>query len=400
MTSINGQARIHDMFVRSGRPATEPKKADQSEDAKKDQTEEAIKASVANKTDVVVGKLVGGTSISSTVVNGDGTGAALEAAKMAAKTVVSTPEVADGIVKGASVVTGAVAVAKGDHFAAAATAKNVLKNANTPGLSKLSVVADAVMIATGDKKLTATVEEVKKEAKKVVSPLTTSGDRLKSSLKLAQHTQSGVILTRQIADSIGDLGRWIGKFPAFKGMTEGMGRIGAAIASSPVGTMFRKLGKLMPVLNLAALANSVRIAVDIWRDPRSSVTSKALVTGSIASGAVLFGASIATGGAALIPAAAAFGVASELGLIATRKRDLEQGNTDRQMVSYLQNPVAGAKAFGELVANTVGDIGKAVTKTFTSLVDKVTGRSAKPAPAPDAKAAPSGMLGAAPKFDS
>jgi len=400
MTSINGQTRIHDMFVRSGRPAPEPKKADQTEDANKDQTEEAIKASVANKTDVVVGKLVGGTSISSVVANGDGTAAALEAAKVAAKTVVSTPEVADGIVKGATVVTGAVAAAKGDHFAAAVTAKSVLKNANTPGLAKLSVVADAVMIATGDKKLTATVEEVKKEAKKVVSPLTTGGDRLKSSLKLAQHTQNGVILTRQLADSIGDIGRWIGKFPVFKGLTEGAGRLGAAIASSPLGAAVRKLGKLMPVLNLAALANSVRIAVDIWRDPRSSLTSKALVTGSVASGAVLFGASIATGGAALIPAAAAFGVASELGLIATRQRDLTEGNTDRQMVHYLQNPVEGVKAFGKLTAETVDGVAKAIGKTFTSFFDKITGRAPKAAPAAEAKTAQSAMLGAVPNLES
>ncbi|MNR81176.1 hypothetical protein D3C86_627230 [compost metagenome] len=390
MTSINGQARIHDMFVRSGRPAPEPQEGDE--------TEEAIKASVANKTDVAVGNLIGSTSISSKVVNGDATAAAIEATKVVAKTMSTSPEVADGIAKGATVVSSAVAAAKGDHFAAAATAKNVLKN--SPNLAPLAVVADAVMIATGDKKLSATVEEVKKEAKKVVSPLTTKGDRLKSGLQLAQHTQSGVILSQQIVDAAGDLVRWLGKSPAFKGMTSGLGRIGAAISASPLGTLVRKLGKFMPVLNFAALANSVRIGLDIWRDPRSSKTSKGLVAGSVASGMVLFGASIVTGGAALIPAAAAFGIATELGLIATRKRDLEQGNTDRQMASYLANPAEGAKALGKLVVDTGNDIVKTLTSTFKSLGDKITGRKAKPAPAADAKTAPSGMLGAVPKLDS
>ncbi len=385
MTSINGQSRIHDMFVRSGRPAEEPQEGDQTEDA--------IKASVANKTDVFVGKMLGGTSISTTVANGDATGAALEAAKVAAKTMTNSPVVAEGLTKGATVVSGAVAAAKGDHFAAAATAKTVLQN--SPSLSKLSVVADAVMIATGDKKLEATIQEVKKEAKKVVSPTATTGDRWKSGLKLAQHTQSGVILSQQLVDAGGDLLRWLGKAPAFQGLTKGLGRVGSAIAASPLGTVVRKLGKLMPVLNLAALANSVRIAIDIWRDPRSSKTSKTLVAGSIASGVVLFGASVVTGGAALVPAAAAFGVASELGLMATRKRDLEQGNTDRQMAHYFTNPVEGAKAFGNLVTDTGKAIATDLKKIVTKLGDKLTGRSA----APEEKAAPSGRLGAAPKFN-
>lgn len=385
MTQITGQSRIHDMFVRSSRPEAAPEEGDK--------TEEAIKASVANKTDVFVGKMVGGTTISSTVVKGDATGAALEAAKVAAKTIAPTPEMAEGITKSATVVAGAVAVAKGDHFAAAATAKKVLND--SPTLKPLAVVADAVLIATGDKKLTETVEEVKKEAKKVVSPTTTTGDRWKSGLKLAQHTQSGVILGQQLAGAVKDLGAWLGKASAFKGITEGFGRIGQALSASPLGVAARKLGKLMPVLNLAALANSVRIAIDIWRDPRSSKTSKGLVAGSVASGVVLFGASFVTGGAALIPAAAAFGVASELGLMSARKRDLEEGNTDRQMASYLANPAEGMKAFGAFVADIGKNIAEDVSQIARKLTGKLTGRSA----APEKKAAPSGMLGATPKFE-
>lgn len=393
MSTINGQSRIHDLFVRSSRPAAE-------EPQEGDQTKEAIKASVANKADVFVGKMVGGTAISSTVASGDATGAALEAAKVAAKALPTTPAVAEGVVKGATVVSGAVAAANGDHFAAAMTAKTVLQN--SPSLKPLAVVADAVMIATGDKKIEETIKEVKKEAKKVVSPLTTSGDRVKSGLKLAQHTQSGVVLTQQLSGALRGIGGWLAKFPVFKGFTQGVGRMSAALSASPLGVMVRKLGKLMPVINLAALANSVRIGIDIWRDPRSSVTSKALVAGSVASGAVIFGASIATGGAALVPAAAAFGIASELGLMAARKRDLEEGNTDRQMASYIANPIAGAKAFGELIGNTAAGIAKDVTKVFTKLGDKLTGRAAVPAAPASAlskKAAPSGMLGAAPKFE-
>jgi hypothetical protein len=394
MTTINGQSRIHDLLVRSTRPAgQEPEEGDQ--------TKEAIKASVANKADVFVGKMVGGTSLTSTVASGDATGAALEAAKVAAKALPTTPAVSEGVVKGATVVSGAVAAAKGDHFAAAMTAKSVLQN--SPSLKPLAVVADAVMIATGDKKIEQTIQEVTKEAKKVVSPLTTSGDRVKSGLKLAQHTQSGVVLSQQLLGAFRDLGKWMGKFPAFKGFTQGVGRMSASLSASPLGIVVRKLGKLMPVINLAALANSVRIGIDIWRDPRSSATSKALVAGSVASGAVIFGASIATGGAALVPAAAAFGIASELGLMATRKRDLEEGNTDRQMASYIANPIEGAKAFGDLLSNTAEGIAKDVTKIFTKLGDKLTGRAAAPAAAATSaiskKATPSGMLGAAPKFD-
>lgn len=390
MSSINGQARIHDIFVRSTRPGNEPQV--------EDQTKDEIMASVANKADVFVGKMVGGTSISTKVANGDATAAALEAAKVAAKTIAPTPEVADGIAKGATVVNGAVAAAKGDHFAAASSAKTVLKN--SPSLSKLTVVADAVMIATGDKKIEATIQEVKKEAQKVVSPLTTTGDRIKSGLKLAQHTQSSVVLGKQLGEAAGDLIGWAGKFPAFKGMSEGLKSFGATLSASPLGSLFRKLGKLMPVLNLAALANSVRIAVDIWRDPRSSKTSKTLVAGSVASGMVLFGASVVTGGAALVPAAAAFGVATELGLMATRKRDLEEGNTDRQMAAYLANPVEGAKAFGAFVGDIAHAIEKSITDVIRKLGDKLMGR--KPVPAAAAvktKTAPSGMLGAVPKFE-
>ncbi len=390
MSTINGQSRIHDMFVRTSRPAA-------PEAQEGDQTEEALKSSVANKTDVFVGKLVGGTTLTSNVASGDAAAAAVEAAKVAAKTMSASPEVAEGIAKGATVVSGAVAAAKGDHFAAAMTAKAVLKN--SPSLSKLSVVADAVMIATGEAKVSETVEQVSKEVKKVVSPLTTRGDRVKSGLKLAQHTQNGVVLAQQLSGAATGIGKWLGKFPAFKGMTAGIGRLAATVSASPLGVLVRKLGKLMPVLNLAALANSIRIAIDIWRDPRSSNTSKGLVAGSIASGAVLFGASVITGGAALVPAAAAFGVATELGLIATRKRDLEAGNTDRQMLSYLANPVEGAKAFGGVISEAARGIAKQVTTMFTKLGDKLTGAAPAATPTASKKAAPSGMLGAAPKLN-
>jgi hypothetical protein len=399
MTVINnGQNRIQSLFVQATRPelgsAAEPSvptEAAESNEAK-DQTEQEIKASVANKTDAFMGKVIGGTSISATVVKGDATGAALEAAKAMANMTKSTV-VAEGVTKGATVVSGAVAAASGDHFAAAATAKKVLQD--SPNLSKLSVVADAVMLATGDKKLTETVEAVKKEAKKVVSPTSTTGDRWKSGLKLAQHTQSGVILSQQLAEAIGDLGRWLGKAPAFAGASKGIAGFTSRIAASPIGKFFRKLGKFMPVLNFAALANSVRIAVDIWRDPRSSKTSKTLVAGSVASGVVLFGASIVTGGAALVPAAAAFGVATELGLMSTRKRDLEEGNTDRQMAGYLANPVEGAKAFGAFVGHITQEVVSDLKNVAAKLGDKLTGR----APVVEKKAAPSGRLGAAPKFD-
>ncbi len=395
MSTINGQSRIQDLFVRSTRPAAQEPQED-------DQTKDAIKASVANKADVFVGKMVGGTSINSTVANGDATGAALEAAKVAAKALPTSPAVAEGVVKGATVVSGAVAAANGDHFAAAMTAKKVLEN--SPSLKPLAVVADAVMIATGDKKIGETIQEVKKEAKKVVSPLTTTGDRVKSGLKLAQHTQSGVVLTQQLGEALRGIGGWLSKFPLFKGAIDGAGRFAATVSASPLGTLVRKLGKLMPVVNLAALANSVRIAIDIWRDPRSSKTSKALVTGSIASGAVIFGATLVTGGAALVPAAAAFGVATELGLMATRKRDVEEGNTDRQMAAYITNPVAGAKAFGKLVSETASSIGRDLGKIIGKLSAKLTGREAPVADsavapaAKNAKAAPSGRLGAVPKF--
>lgn len=402
MSAINGQSKAYDVLIRPTLPVAPP------EAPEGDETEKEIKVSVANKTDVFVGKLVGGTSLTTTTVKGDATAAALEAAKMAAKTLSTSPEVTEGVVKGAAVVSGAVAAAKGDHFSAAMSAKKVLES--SPTLKPLTVVADAVMIATGDKKLDATIQEVKKEAKKVVSPLTTNGDRVKSALKLAQHTQSGVILTQQLHGALKGLGAWLSKFHPFKGLIEGLGTFGKSIAASPLGKAIGKLGKLMPVVNLAALANSVRIAVDIWRDPRSSKTSKALVAGSVASGAVIFGATLVTGGAALVPAAAAFGVATELGLMVARKRDVEVGNTDAQVAHYLTHPVDGMKAVGKAAKETAADFGNDFKNVAKKLGDKLTGRESEkpaeaktdaagePAPLSENVAPPSGMLGAVPEF--
>ncbi|GEM_PF-2573843 len=396
MTRINGQSQIHDMFVRSSRQAQDPEGdaiAEPSEQPATDQTSDALKSSVANKTDVFVGRMVGGTTLSTAFASGDATGAALEAVMVASKTMTKNPVMADNLAKSASMVSGAVAAANGDHFSAAMTAKSLLEN--SPRLSKLSVMADAVMIVTGDQKLEAAIQDVKNEARIVVSPSATTGDRWASGLKLAQHTENGVILSQQLAGASRGILGWLGKLPAFKGLIDGLRRFGSTLSAGPLGTVARKLGKLLPFLNLAALANSVRIAIDIWRDPRSSKTSKILVVGSVASGAVLFGASIATGGAALIPAAAAFGVASELGLMATRKRDLNEANTDRQMASYFANPAKGAMALGGAVIGTGKAIALGVQNIIRQLGDKLSGRSA----APEAKTAPSGRLGAVPKVN-
>lgn len=384
MDPITAQPRLYTHFSRTPRPEDAPEKTDK--------TEEAIKESAANKADALVGKMVGGTALSTSVATGNAAGAAVEAAKVAAKTMKATPQVAEGIAKGATVVSGAVAAASGDTFAAAATAKTVLEN--SPNLKKFAVLADAVMIASGDKKLGETIQEVKKEAQKVVSPNSTAGDRWKSGLKLAQHVQGGVILSQQLTGAARGVVGWMSKSSAFSGFASGIRNLAKGIVNSPLGTLFKKLGKLMPVLNLAALANSVRIAIDIWRDPRSSKTSKSLVVGSVASGVALFGASVITGVAAIVPAAAAFGLASELGLMATRKRDLEQGNTDRQMARYLTNPAEGVQALGKLAA----DIGKGITKDVSKVAQKLGAKlTGRPVPTEE-KTAPSGALGAVPKF--
>ncbi|HEY9900426.1 MAG TPA: hypothetical protein V6D00_14720 [Pantanalinema sp.] len=336
------------------RPSEEaaPEAAEQDQtgepEAALDQTESVLLKNAATKADKLVSSVVGtSVGVAAAAVSGDSVAAVTEAAKAMGGKVATSDALKTGIANGATMVAGVAAVANGDAFAAAAATKAVLENAPA-ALAPLAVVADVVMLAKGDKKLKDKAQAAAKEVETLTSPVASPVKKTKSALDLATHAQGGITLGKELIAAWSSIGTFAARSRTLAPTVKALGRGVDWLMKTPVGSIFRGLGKALPFLNVAALANSVWIGYDVFKAKESSTTTRALAVGSIVSSAGLFLATVSAAFAPMLLPMALGGLVVELSLFYARRNDQQAGDTDRKLGYALSHPVEGA----ELAART------------------------------------------------
>lgn len=307
-----------------------------------DQTEADVLHNAAGKADAVVSKVLGTpVSLAAATASGDAVAAATEAAKGLGNRVATTDSAKTSIANGATVMAGVTAAAKGDTYGAAVAAKTVLEK--SPALAPLALAADVLMLSRGDDKIKEQAEAARKSLKTLASPTADPAKKLKSGLDLATTAQATLTLAQQLGNATASLGKFLEQSEIFRPLVSTSRSGYAWLMKTPIGSLMRGLGKILPFLNVAALANSLWVSHTVWADGRSSTTTKALAGASILTSAGLFLASVSSVFAPFLMPMAVAGMAAELGLYYARRRDQESKDTDKLLVHGLTHPLDALK---------------------------------------------------------
>lgn len=319
------------------------------EPAELDKTEESVLKNAAGKADAVVSKVIGApVALASATASGDAAVAAAEAVKAVGQKTATTDVAKNSLANGATMVAGVTAAAKGDTFGAAVAAKAVLEKA--PALAPLALAADVLMLSKSDDKLKEQAQAAQKSLKTLASPVASPAKKVKSGLDLATNAQASIVLGQQMFRAVSSVGRFAEKAEVLQPVVASGRGAYAWLMKTPLGSVVRGLGKILPFLNVAALANSVWVTHEVWKDKKSSTTTRALATGSIVASAGLFLASVTTAFAPFLMPVALVGIGIELGLFYARRRDQQSADTDKVIAYGLTHPVEGLK----LTAKTLG----------------------------------------------
>lgn len=337
-----------------------------------DKTDEDVLKNAAGKADAVVSKVVGApVALASATASGNAAVAVAETAKAVGQSVATTDTAKNSLANGATMVAGVTAAAKGDTFGAAVAAKAVLEK--TPALAPLALAADVLLLSKGDEKIKEQAQAAQKSLKTLTSPVASPAKKVKSGLDLATNVQSSIVLGQQMARAVAGLGRFAEKAEVLKPLVASGRGAYAWLMKTPIGSIVNGLGKILPFLNVAALANSVWVTSSVWKDPKSSTATKTLAVGSIIASAGLFLASVTTVFAPFLMPVALAGIGVELGLFYARRRDQDQGDTDKVLAYGFTHPVEGLK----FTAKTLMDGAKTVVawmgKKLQSGWDAITG---------------------------
>lgn len=314
-----------------------------------DKTDADVLKNAAGKADALVSKVVGApVTFATATASGNAVVAASEAAKAVGQSVASTAGAKSSIASGATMVAGVAAAAKGDAFGAALAAKTVLEK--SPALAPLALAADVLMLAKGNGKIKEQAQAAQKNLQTLASPIAAPAKKVKSSLDLATNVQASIVLGQQLGHAASSLGKFLEQAEIFRPLVSSGRNAATWLMKTPVGSIVRGLGKALPFLNVAALASSIWVTHSVWKDPKSSTTTKTLATGSVLASAGLFLASISAAFAPFLMPVALVGLGVELGLFYARRRDQESADTDKVLAFGFTHPLQGL----ELTAKTLG----------------------------------------------
>lgn len=328
-----------------------------------DKTDSDVLKNAAGKADAFVSKVVGApVALASATASGNAVVAATEMAKAVGQSVATTDTTKNSIASGATMVAGVTAAAKGDTFGAAVAAKAVLEK--SPTLAPFALAADVLMLAKGNGKIKEQAVAAQKSLKTIASPIAAPAKKVKSSLDLATNVQASIVLGQQMGHAASSLGKFLEKAEALRPLVANGRNAFAWIMKTPIGSVVRGLGKALPFLNVAALANSVWIAHSVFKDPKSSTTTRTLATGSIIASAGLFIASVSAAFAPFLMPVAFLGIGVELGLFYARRRDQQSADTDKVLAYGFSHPLEGL----QITAKTLGKGAKSVAKWLNDKV--------------------------------
>lgn len=290
---------------------------------------------------------------------------------------------------GGQLLTTADALAKGDTYTAAAAAQSGLQKLS-PALaaSPVGAVTNVVLLGSANNKLGDQAKTLKATAQKALSPHASPTQRVKAAFDFTVASQQLATVGRAMGNAAWSLGNFaiqqaasIAKLAPLASRLE----TGAAkVATSPLGKTLKVLNKWIPLLNVAGVALSGKQAVDVFRNRKSSKTTKALSIASVATAAAGLVAGLTLGGWPFVGVIGA-SVAADLALAAARKRDVTTGDLDRQVAEWRRHPGEAIAAGAHGTGLALKAVGNAVMGTIGKAWDRITGRpkpgSADPKPA-------------------
>lgn len=270
---------------------------------------------------------------------------------------------------GGNLLTSVNQAAQGDTYSAAVAAQTAVQKIS-PALSETPVgaVTNAVLLGTGNKKILTQVKDVAANAVKALDPRKPAVARAKAALDATCNLQTVALVGRAMGNALIGLGKFtVKRAERVSTLAPAAGKVEASavkVAESPVGRMFGWMNKWIPLLNVAGVALSAKEAVDVFRDHKSSTTTKALSMGSIGMAIASLVAGLTLGGGPFLAVIAA-SIVAEIALDKARKRDHLTGDMDRQSSYWLNHPGAALRDLAGYLRQAVPHLGAMAIATLT-----------------------------------
>lgn len=250
-------------------------------------------------------------------------GRLVDAVRHRSEALAGTSQAARGINAGLKLATGAQRAGQGDAYGASSGLASALDKLSLSN-SAIGLAANAAVLTQGNAELREQHRALGKSYRELTDTEAEGTKRAKAALSLAGVTGQLAAVWRALLKSSAVLGRAglaaLSKVSAFKPVVEKANAAFAKLGLTKFGKAFGFLNKWVPLLNVTWLVMSAKTAFDVFKDPKSSVASKALAIGSVGlAGAVLVGG-ITLGGPAFFGLVGA-GLATDLALAHFRGRD-------------------------------------------------------------------------------
>lgn len=306
--------------------------------------------------------------------------------KLTSEALKKTP-VANNLAAGGNLLTSVEKAAEGDVFYAASAASTALEKFS-PALSNSAAgaVANAIVLGASSEKIDAQQQTIVKSAQVLARAKAAPGQKTKAALDLGTAASGLANFYRTAINAgvkLGQYGLRLGaRVGAIAPAAMAVEAKGAAFMATRLGRGLGLLNKWVPLLNVAGVALSAKTAVDVFRDDRSSKTSKVLSLASVgtAAGALVAGITM---GALPFFGIVAGSVVADLALAKARKADAEGADTDAMSREWARHPV---QSLGQLFGWGRREVPVMAKQTAEDMVGRVKrlGLPAKPTPvAPD-----------------
>lgn len=272
-----------------------------------------------------VAPLGGVKDLAEALHEGQGLKASSEALKLTAETLAKGSELSGTLGAGGEALGAYVALKEGDPYEAAKSAASaVSKLSPALGNSTVGAVASAIVLTTGDDKLTDAAKQVGQAAQRLVDPVGSGAQRVEAAVTLTTQAQSLGQVGRAMGNAAVAVFQWgttrLGRLSWGQGVAKELSATAKVAAASPVGQGLAKLNKALPWLNLAGVALAGKNLWDVHHEAGSSLRSKALGWSSLGLSGVAVWAGFALSGWAFVGVVAA-SMACDLALGFSRQAD-------------------------------------------------------------------------------
>jgi hypothetical protein len=250
---------------------------------------------------------------------------AADALKLSAETIAKNSAAASSLEGSSQLLTGFNKALQGDAFGTA-TAVSIAAEKLAPTLSQSGVGAltNVVLLGLGDDKVRAQALDVERKAKQLVGPHASGDQRVKAALDLSVSLQGLANLLRTLSQSVVNVlsygVRAMRRSPVLAPTASSLSMVAQEMAATPGGRLLAKLNRWLPLFNVAGVALSGKTAIDVFRTPHASGTSKALALASISTSLVAVFAAVNLGVVPFI-CLVATSIAIDLGLARARRQD-------------------------------------------------------------------------------